>query len=42
VVTLDEENHPTAAGQIAFVEPALAFLCEARDREGDQKRADLK
>lgn len=42
VVALNEENHPAAAGQIAFVKPAPAFLCEARNRQGDQKRADLK
>lgn len=41
VITLNKENYPAAAGQIAFVKPAPAFLCEARNRQGDQKRADL-
>ena len=40
VIALHEENNPAAPGQIALVEPALAFLCEARNRQSDQERAD--
>ena len=42
VVALHEENNPAASGQVTLVEPAIAFLCKAWDRQGDQKRADLK
>jgi len=41
VVALNEEDDFAAAGKIALVEPAFAFLCGARDRQSDQERADL-
>ena len=41
VIPLNEENDLAASGQIALVKPTFAFLCKARDRKGDQKRADL-
>ena len=40
MVALNEENDLAAAGEITFKESAFAFLCETRDRKGNQERAD--
>ena len=41
VIRLDEEHDLAATCETTFVEPAFAFLCMRRDREGDQQRAEL-
>ena len=40
MVALNEENDLAAAGEITFKESAFAFLCETRDRKGNQECTD--